>query len=342
MTLPGWNAGCRLWHSHRRLQEGRMRRRDFVALCVGLGISSLAHAQQPRLHRVGVLLLGIADAESFKTELREGLRTSGFTEGQNVAFEIRSAEGKEALLPKLAAELAALKVDVIVALFTPCAIAAKQATREIPIVVVSGDPLRSGLVASLASPGGNISGVSLMAVELHGKCVELLRDMLPTVRRVAGLFNAEDPSWKAIEEQVILAGAATGVEIRPSIMVHSTSEIETAFARMQSDGAGALVVQGSLATKQVPDLALKHGLPATTVPRVFSEVGGLMSYGAAGPDTYRRSALFVTKILQGASPATMPVEQPAKFELVINLKTATTLGITVPQSLLARADEVIE
>ena len=319
-----------------------MRRRDFIALSAGLGISSLAHAQQTRLHRVGVLLLGIADAESFKAELREGLRVSGYTEGKNVALEFRSAEGKEALLPKLAAELVALKVDVIVALFTPCAIAAKQATREIPIIVVSGDPLRSGLVASLASPGGNVSGVSLMAVELHGKCVELLRDMLPNTRRVAGLFNAEDPSWKAIEEQVILAGKATGVEIHPSIMVHSASEIETAFARMQSEGAGALVVQGSLATKQVADLALNRGLPATTVPRIFAEVGGLMTYGAAGPDTYRRSALFVTKILQGASPASMPVEQPAKFELVINLKTATTLGITVPQSFLSRADELIE
>jgi ABC transporter substrate binding protein len=205
-----------------------------------------------------------------------------------------------------------------------------------------GDPLRSGLVASLASPGGNVSGVSLMAVELHGKCVELLRDMLPTLRRVAGLFNGDDPSWKAIQEQVILAGKATGVEIHPSIMVHGASEIDTALAKMKSEGAAALVVQGSLATKQVADLALTHGLPATTVPRVFAEVGGLMTYGAAGPDTYRRSALFVTKILQGASPASMPVEQPAKFELVINLKTATRLSITVPQSFLSRADEVIE
>jgi putative ABC transport system substrate-binding protein len=181
-----------------------------------------------------------------------------------------------------------------------------------------------------------------MAVELHGKCVELLRDMLPTLRRVAGLFNGDDPSWKAIQEQVILAGKATGVEIHPSIMVHGASEIDTALAKMKSEGAAALVVQGSLATKQVADLALTHGLPATTVPRVFAEVGGLMTYGAAGPDTYRRSALFVTKILQGASPASMPVEQPAKFELVINLKTATRLSITVPQSFLSRADEVIE
>jgi ABC-type uncharacterized transport system substrate-binding protein len=209
-----------------------MRRRDFIALCAGLGISSLAHAQaqaqaqaqQARLHRVGVLLLGIADAESFKAELREGLRTSGYKEGQNIAFEFRSAEGKEALLPKLAAELVALKVDVIVALFTPCAIAAKEARAKFPLS--SCRVTRSGQVLLLAwqALAGNVSGVSLMAVELHGKCVELLRDMLPNTRRVAGLFNAEDPSWKAIEEQVILAGKATGVEIHPSILVHSASE----------------------------------------------------------------------------------------------------------------------
>ena len=141
---------------------------------------------------------------------------------------------------------------------------------------------------------------------------------------------------------MVLAGKATGFEIHPSILVHGASEIDSAFAKMKSDGAGALVVQGSLATRQVAELALKYGLPAATVPRIFAQVGGLMTYGAAGPDTYRRSALFVAKILQGASPASMPVEQPAKFELVINLKTATMLGITVPQSFLTRADEVIE
>src|SRR5215813_11452041 len=179
MTLRGCKPGCRLCGIPTPPWERRMRRRDFIALCSGLGISSLAHAQQPRLRRVSVLLLGIADAESFKMELREGLRTSGYTEGQNVAFEFRSAEENPALLPKLAAELVALKVDVIVALFTPCALAAQKATRDIPIVVVAGDPLRSALVPNLAQPGGNITGVSLMAVELHGKCVELLHDMLP-------------------------------------------------------------------------------------------------------------------------------------------------------------------
>ena len=184
-----------------------MIRRDFLTLLGATAVWPLAgHAQQTKVHRVGALLLGNADAESFRMELREGLRKSGYIEGQNLLFDFRSAEGKLDLLPKLAAELVALKVDVIVALYTPCALAAQQATHEIPIVVVSGDPVGTGLVASLARPGGNITGISLMAAELHGKCVELFRDILASVRRVAVLLNAEDPFWRQIREQVQLAG----------------------------------------------------------------------------------------------------------------------------------------
>jgi len=275
-------------------------------------------------------------------ELREGLRKSGYIEGQNLLFDFRSAEGKLDLLPTLAAEFVALKVDVIVALYTPCALAAQQATREIPIVVVSGDPVGTGLVASLARPGGNVTGISLMAAELHGKCVELFRDILPSVRRVAVLLNAEDPFWKQIQEQVQLAGRAMGIEIAPSVMVHGPNEIDAAFAAMKRKGAGAVVVHGSLSTKNVAELALKHGLPAATQTRSFAEVGGLMSYGADGPDVFRQSALYVTKILQGGNPANMPVEQPTRFELTINLRTAKALGIVVPESFLLRADQVIE
>jgi putative tryptophan/tyrosine transport system substrate-binding protein len=197
-------------------------------------------------------------------------------------------------------------------------------------------------VASLARPGGNITGISLMAAELHGKCVELFRDILPSVRRVAVLLNAEDPFWKQIREQVQLAGRATGIEIAPSLMVRGPNEIDAAFATMKKEGAGAVVVHGSLSTKNVAELALKHGLPAATQTRSFAEVGGLMSYGADGPDVFRQSALFVTKILQGGNPTNMPVEQPTKFELAINLRTAKALGITVPESFLLRADQVIE
>jgi ABC-type uncharacterized transport system substrate-binding protein len=320
-----------------------MRRREFIGLIGGAAAwPVVAWAQQPKVYRIGVLLLGDVNDESFRKEMREGLGKSGYVEKQNLLFEFRSAEGKLDLLPGLAAELVALKVDVIVALLTPCALAAQKATREIPVVVVSGDPLGTGLVASLARPGGNITGVSLMAAEMHGKLVELFRDIFPSVRRIAVLLNAPDPFSKQVQEQVQLAGRVTGIEIGPATMVRGPDEIDAAFAAMKQQGAGAVVVQGSLATKNVADLALKYGLPAAAQTRAFVEVGGLISYGADGPPVFRQSTVFVTKILQGGSPANMPVEQPTKFELVVNLKTAKALGIVVPQSFLQRADEVIE
>jgi putative tryptophan/tyrosine transport system substrate-binding protein len=320
-----------------------MKRREFIA---GFGAAiawrHVAHAQQLKVYRIGALLLGIADADSFRTELREELRRFGYVEGRNVLFEFRSAEEKLDLLPKLAAELVALKVDVIVALYTPCALAAQRATREIPIVVVAGDPLRTGLVPSLSRPGGNITGVSLIAAELHGKCVELFRDLLPSIRRVAFLGNAVDPFSKPALEEVLLAGKNTGIEVAPIIMVRGPDEIDAAFAAMKKEGAGAVVVQGSLASKNAAELALKHRLPAATFSRSFVEVGGLISYGTDGPNSFRQSAVFVKKILQGGKQADMPIEQPTKFELTINLKTAKALGLTIPQSLLQRADEVIQ
>ena len=321
-----------------------MQRREFIAFFGGTVATwpFAAHAQQPKMYRVGGLLLGIADADSFRTELSEELRKFGYVEGRNLLFEFRSAEEKLDLLPKLAAELVALKVDVIVALYTPCAFAAQQATREIPIVVVAGDPLRSGLVPSLSHPGGNITGVSLIAAELHGKCVELFRDLFPSIRRVALLGNATDPFSKPILEEVLLTGKSTGVEIVPIVMARGPDEVDAAFEAMKKEGAGAVVVQGSLASKNAAELALKHRLPAATFSRSFVEVGGLMSYGPDGPNSFRQSAAFVAKILQGGKPADMPVEQPTKFELTINLKTAKALGIRIAESFLSRADTVIE
>jgi putative ABC transport system substrate-binding protein len=320
-----------------------MKRREFIA---GFGTviawPHVARAQQPKVYRIGALLLGIADADSFRTELRDELHRFGYVERRNVVFEFRSAEEKLDLLPKLAAELVALKVDVIVALYTPCALAAQRATLEIPIVVVAGDPLRTGLVSSLSRPGGNITGVSLIAAELHGKCVELFRDLLPSIRRVAFLGNAADPFSKPVLEEVLLAGRNTGIEIAPIIMVHRPDEVDAALAAMKKEGAGAVVVQGSLASKNAAELALKHRLPAATFSRSFVEVGGLLSYGTDGPNSFRQSAVFVRKILQGGNPADMPIEQPTKFELTINLRTAKALGLTIPQSLLVRADEVIQ
>jgi putative tryptophan/tyrosine transport system substrate-binding protein len=321
-----------------------MRRREFIGLSVGaaVGWPINARAQQRKIYRIGVLLLGLADADSFKTQMQEGLNKSGYIEKQNLEFEIRSAEGKLDVLPGLAAELVALKVDVLVALLTPCALAAKKATSQIPIVVVSGDPLGTGLVKSLSHPGANVTGISLMGSEMHGKCVELFRDIFPTMRRVAVLLNASDPFSKQILEQVELAGRTTGIEIAPSTTVREAGEVDAAFAAMRSEGTRAVVVQGSLTTKTVAELALKHGLATATQTRSFAEVGGLMSYGADGPQVFRQSTVFVTKLLQGGNPADMPIEQPTKFELVVNLKTAKALGISLPESFLLRADQVIE
>jgi putative ABC transport system substrate-binding protein len=326
------------------MQFNPFKRRDFIAL-LGSALTAwppTALPQQSKTHRIGALLLGNADAESFRNELRGELRKSGFVEGKNLILDIRSAQGKLDLLPKLAAELVGVKVDVIIAVFTPCALAAQQATRQIPIVVVTADPVGSGLVTSLARPGGNITGVSLMASELHGKCLELLRDMLPSLKQVAALGNAADPSSKPILEQIQRAGKMIGIEIAPVVILRELSDIDTVFATMKKARAGAVIIQGSLSTKDVADSALKHRLPAATVPRSFAEVGGLMSYGTAGPESFRRSAAFVIRILQGSKPADLPVEQATKFELVINLKTAKTLGLTVPSTLLDRADELIK
>jgi putative ABC transport system substrate-binding protein len=321
-----------------------MRRREFITLLGGIAAAYplAARAQQTKVYRIGALFVGNPDVGSFRTELREELRKYNYVEGQNLIFEFRSAEGKLDLLPKLAAELVALKVDVIVAVYTPCALAAREATREIPIVVVSANPVETGLVASLARPGGNITGMSLMGAETHGKCVELFRDMLPSVHRIAALGNMADPFWKPFLDQVQLAGRTTGIEIAPVVMVRGLDEIDAAFATMKKEEASAVVVQGSLATGNAAELALKRRLPAATVPRSFAEVGGLMSYGADGPESFRRSASFVIKLLQGGKPADMPIEQPTKFALVINLKTAKALGLTISRDFLLRADEVIE
>jgi ABC-type uncharacterized transport system substrate-binding protein len=322
-----------------------MKRRQFIALLgsAAMALPLAARAQQSRAARIGALYIGTPDAESFKKELRGGLRELGHVEGQNIAFEFRSAEGRLDRLPELAAELVSLKVDVIVALYTPCALAVQRATREIPVVVVAGDPVGLGLVASLARPGGNITGISLMAAELHGKCVELFRDALPGIRRVAALGNAPDPFSKPMLEQIRLAGRTSGIEIAPEIMVRAPDdEIDAAFAVMKKDGAEAVVAQASLPARHVVDGALKHGLPVAAVSRSFADVGAMMSYGVDGPDAFRRSAAFVSKVLQGAKPADLPVEQPTKFELVVNLKTAKALGLKIAESFLLRADTVLD
>jgi putative tryptophan/tyrosine transport system substrate-binding protein len=321
-----------------------MKRRNFLGALGGAAVAwpIAAWAQQAPTKRIGALVIGNADAPSFLKELNEGLRERGRIEGRDYAIELRSAEGQLGRLPGLAADLVRLKVDVIVALFTPCALAAQQATRDIPIVILSGDPLGTGLVQSLSHPGANITGLSQMGAELHAKCVELFRDMLPSARRVAVIVNAADPVFaKSMFEQVQRAGSGTGSEII-AVTVRGPDELEAGFARAVKEQADAVVYQASLPTQRVADLAIAHRLPTATTIRAFAEVGGLMAYGSDGPELFRRAATFVDKIFRGEKPADIPVEQPTKFNLVINLKTARAIGVTVPPTLIARAEEVIE
>jgi putative tryptophan/tyrosine transport system substrate-binding protein len=319
-------------------------RRKFLATLGGGAVSwpLATHAQQPKVPTIGALVIGNISPEQFWREFRQGLRDLGYVEGQNIRFEFRSAEGHLDRLPELAAELVRLKVDIIVTWFTPTALAAKQATHEIPIVMAeTGDPVGTGLVASLPRPGGNVTGMAAVTAELAGKSVQLIRDMLPAARRVTALANATDPFSKPFLEQIKLGGEATGTTINP-VRISSPEEFESAFASMEKDRPDAVIVQPSLPSKRAAELALKHRVPAVSVPRWFAEQGGLMAYSPRYVDLFRKAAVYVDKILKGAKPADLPVEQPTHFDLVFNMKTAKALGLEIPPTLLARADEVIE
>jgi putative ABC transport system substrate-binding protein len=321
-----------------------MKRREFITLLGGAAAPwpLAARAQQPKVPTIGALVIGNADPEEFWREFRQGLRDLGYVEGQNVRFEFRSAEGQVERVPELAAELVHLKVDVIVTWFTPTTQAAKQATSQIPIVMAdAGDPVGTGLVASLPRPGGNVTGIAGVTAELSGKCIELIRELLPAARRVTALANATDPFSKPFLEKVQLAGEATGTTINP-VRISSREEFEGAFAAMEKERPDAVIVQPSLPSKRAAELALKHHVPAVSVPRWFAEEGGLMSYSARFADLYRKAAVYVDKILKGAQPADLPVEQPTIFEMVINLRTAKALGLTIPPAFIARADKVID
>jgi putative tryptophan/tyrosine transport system substrate-binding protein len=319
------------------------RRRDFITLLGGAAAWPLAaRAQQPKVPTIGALVIGNVSPEEFWREFRQGLRDLGYIEGQNVRFEFRSAEGRLDRLAELAAELVRLKVDVIVTWFTPTAVAAKHATREIPIVMAeTGDPVGTGLIMSLHRPGGNVTGIASVAAELAGKSVQLIRDMLPAARRVTALANATDPFSKPFLKEIQLGGDATGTAIK-TVRINTKEEFESAFAGMERDRPDAIIVQPSLPSKRAAELALQHRVPAVSVPRWFVDEGGLMSYSAIYADLFRKAAVYVDKILKGAQAADLPVEQPTRFQLIINMKTAKALGITVPPALLARADELIE
>ncbi|HEV8680977.1 MAG TPA: ABC transporter substrate-binding protein [Stellaceae bacterium] len=322
-----------------------MKRRDFLSTFAGASAllwPIVGAAQQPKVATIGVLIAKSSGSEQFWQGFQQEMRKLAYVEGKSVRYEFRSDEGKVSRLPELAAELVQLKPDVIVTWFTPAAFAAKRATRDIPIVMgAAGNPVETGLVESLARPGGNVTGVAGVGADLAGKLVELIRQMLPSAHRVVALANAPDPFSKPFVERIRLGGKATGTTIDP-MMLRGPDELETAFAAMEKDPPDAVIVQPTLGAKGPAHLALKHRMPAVSFVREFAEQGGLMTYSAAPAENYRRAAAFVDKVLKGAKPDDLPVERPTRFELVINLKTAKALGLTVPPSLLARADEVIE
>jgi putative tryptophan/tyrosine transport system substrate-binding protein len=318
-----------------------MRRREFITL---LGASAVAgplavRAQQPKVTTIGVLVRGAPGWQQFWQAFREALRELGYIEGQNIRFEFRTDQGQMSRLPELAAEPVQLKLDLLVTWYTPAAVAAKGATHDIPIVcALCGDLVGTGLAESLARPGGNVTGITSLGANTAAKSVELLHEMVPAVHRIAVLANAPDPWSKIFLGQIQLAGKATGTAIDP-IMIHSDEELDAAFPAMERSRPDAIIVQPSLPTTRAAELALRYRIPAVCAgQREFVNQGGLMSYFAVEADMYRR----VVKIVKGAKPADLPVEQPTRFELAINLKTAKALGLTIPPTLLARADEVIE
>jgi ABC-type uncharacterized transport system substrate-binding protein len=266
----------------------------------------------------------------------------GYIEGQNIQFEFRSAKGDRNRLKELAAGLVRDNVDILVTWQTPTATAAKQVTQNIPIVMAdSGDPVGTGLIASLARPGGNVTGMAGVTAELAGKSVELIRQVIPSIKQVAALCNGPDPFSKPFLDHVQLGGKVAGVAVKP-IILSSNDQLDAAYSVMSEEHVDAVVVQPSLPTQWTADLALQHHLPAVSVPRWFADAGGLLSYSPRQADIYREAATYVDRMLKGAKPADLPVEQPSKFELVLNRKTAKALGLTFPPQLLAIATEVIE
>jgi putative ABC transport system substrate-binding protein len=309
-----------------------------------------AEAQQAtKVPRIGYLTVDRAASPHLIEAFRQGLRDLGYVEGRNVEIEYRDAEGRPERLPGLAAELVALKVDVILAGSTPQALAAKQATRTLPIVFASApDPVTSGLVTSLARPGGNVTGLSNIAPELVGKRLELLKQAVPGVSRVAVLWQpggSGEHTGKDMLKEAEVAGRALGVRLQ-FVEARGPADFDRAFSDMTRAHASALTSLGGSMffneRRRLVDLAAKNRLPAVYPQREFVDAGGLMAYGPDLADKFRRAATYVDRILKGARPADLPVEQPTKFELVINLKAAKALGLTIPPSLLARADHVVE
>jgi putative ABC transport system substrate-binding protein len=312
------------------------------ALCLS------AEAQQPKkVPRIGYLTASSLSAQSARIEaFRQGLRELGYVEGKNIVIEYRHAEGKFDRVPELASELVRLKVDVIVSAGPAPTRSAKEATVTIPIVMAQdSDPVGNGFVASLARPGGNITGLATLASEIGGKRLDLLKEIVPRLSRLAVLGDSTFPGNSQALRETELAAAALAVQLQ-YLDVQGHKDIETAFREASKERADAvLVMTGPVANshrKEIAELAVKNRLPAIFHQSEYVEDGGLIAYGVSSNDLYRRAATYVDKILKGIKPADLPVEQPTKFELVINLKTAKQIGVTIPPNVLARADKVIK
>jgi putative tryptophan/tyrosine transport system substrate-binding protein len=319
-----------------------------IILMLGL-LMATRTAQAPpagKVYRIGILIVGtVATFGNLVEAFRQGLRDLGYVEGQNLLIEYRWGEGKVERLPDLAAELVDLKVDLIVVAGTQAVQAAKHATTTIPIVMPgSSDPVGTGLVASLARPGGNITGLTTIAPELSGKRLELLKEAVPGLSRVAVLWQGGHEGALLSMQETEAAGRSLGVPLQ-SLEVREPHEFERAFAAATRGGAEALIVLSSAffaaEGRRIVELVTQSRLPSMFWRREFVEAGGLLSYGPSLPDLFRRAATYVDKIFKGAKPAELPVEQPTTFELVINLKTAQALGLTIPPTLLFQADEVL-
>jgi len=335
----------------------RLSRRQFLqgslalaglGLLSGCGMPPLPGEQAPKVPRIGFLAVGSRQSRAFMIDgLLQVLGEHGYVVGQNILIEYRFSEDRDDRLPQLAAELVDLKVDLIVASGTPASAAAKQATSTIPIVsgYLAANPIDTGLIASLSHPGGNITGMSMMSSQLSGKRLELLKEIVPGLALVAVFWNPPNPTYGPILKELEAAAQTLGLEIQ-RLEIRVPEDFEAAFEAATREHAGALIAPGDPLTtnrlKLVAELGLKHRLLVMMELAEFVEAGGLMSYGPNIPDSYRRSATYVDKILKGAKPADLPIEQPTKFDLALNLATAQALGLSIPPTVLMQATGLIQ